>query len=63
MAVALQYCEGLCQTSTRISHSCTCIPLLLKPPPTSNPSHPQAVTERWAELLFHTANSHYLFYM
>ena len=33
----LQYCSGFCQTSTRISHGCTCVPH--PEPPSHSPPH------------------------
>ena len=48
---ALQYCVGVCHTSTWISHRCTHIPLPLEPPSHSPPHSPlYVVTEPLFEL-------------
>ena len=31
--ITLQYCDGFYQSSTCICHRCTCVPYILKPPP------------------------------
>ena len=36
--MTLQYCGGFCHTSSWTSHGCTCVPLILNPPPTSLPT-------------------------
>ena len=48
---ALQYCIGLCHTSTWSSHRHTYDPFLLKLPPTSHPSQPCRLSQStWSEL-------------
>ena len=49
--IALQYCVGFCQTSTRVSHRCTYGPSLLSPPPACLPPHPPSLKS-----LNHTTN-------
>ena len=43
--ITLQYCDGLCHTSTWISHKCTCVPpswILFAPP---SPPHPSGLSQ------------------
>ena len=60
--IALQYCVGLCHTSTWISHRHTCIPSLLNPSPT--PSHPSRLSRHTglSSLLTQQIPTGYLFH-
>ena len=54
--ITLQYCSGFCHTLTRISHGCTCVPILHPLPPPS-PSHPPGCPSAPAlSALFHASN-------
>ena len=65
--IALQYCVGICHTTTWVSHKYTHVPSLLNllppppPHPTSSPSHPSRLS-RSTKLGFlcYTAASHCL---
>ena len=53
--------DGVCHTSTWVSHRHACVPSILNPPLTSLPTpFLQVVTENWLWVLSHTSNSHWL---
>ena len=67
--VTLQYCSGFCQTSTWISHRCTCVPqpeppslLLPHPIPEGHPSAPALSTLSHALKLDRQSTSHMIIY-
>ena len=67
--VTLQYCSGFCQTSTWISHRCTCVPqpeppshLLPHPIPEGHPSAPALSTLSHALKLDQQSASHMIIY-
>ena len=43
--ITLQYCGAFCHTSAWSSCGYTCVPLILKPPPTSLPTHPSRLSQ------------------
>ena len=58
---ALQYCVGLCHSSTRISHRYTYVPSLLNPLPSPIPSHSSRLSQSTGlNSLSYTANFHLL---
>ena len=68
--ITLQYCSGFCQTLTRISHGCTCIPhpetpshLPPHPIPLGHPSAPALRTLSHASSLDWRSVSHMIIYM
>ena len=64
--ITLQYCSGFCQTSTWISHGCTCVPHPEPPShpiPQGHPSAPALSTLSHASNLDWRSSSHMIIYM
>ena len=64
--ITLQYCDGFCHISTRISHRYTCVSSILNPSPTSLPTKSLwDVPEHrfWVFCFMHRTHTGYLFYI